>query len=141
MTAAFYLARWLGSPWHPISSYSGACAPVWLGLADQSTLDALEGHAEGAKEAATSWKKGKWGSATDFWGEARVRRTEVGGWGWSGSPEEPGKAGYETRTGRLTGAQDLTKESREDFESLGRQCWAAMEALRLQWEAILGVRK
>ncbi len=39
MVVALYLARWLGSPWHTISAYSGASAPVWLALSPQALLD------------------------------------------------------------------------------------------------------
>jgi 3-keto steroid reductase len=35
---------------------------------------------------------------------------------------------------------NLTKEAREDFEILGGKCWAEMEALRKEWEGILGVK-
>lgn len=120
MLAAFYIARWLGSPWHTISAYAGACAPVWLALAPQSTLDALE-ERDGP---------GKWGSVTDFWGSGRVARTEVEGWGYGGVVGERGKG----RKGRMRGARDLTSEAREDFEGLGRECWGAMEELRGVWE-------
>lgn len=120
MLAAFYIARWLGSPWHTISAYTGACAPVWLALAPQSTLDALE-----EKDGP-----GKWGSVTDFWGSGRVARTEVEGWGYGGVAGERG----EGRKGRMRGARDLTSEAREEFEGLGRECWGAMEELRAAWE-------
>lgn len=120
MVLAFYVARWLGSPWHTISAYTGACAPVWLALAPQATLDALE-EREGPA---------KWGSATDFWGEGRVARTEVEGWGYGGVAGERG----EGRKGRMRGARDLTAEAREEFEELGRGCWRAMEDLRGVWE-------
>lgn len=71
MTAAFYLARWVGSPWHTVTPYKGACAPAWVALAPQEELDALE-----EKGGA-----GKWGSAVNRKGEERVTRTEVQGWG------------------------------------------------------------
>ncbi|KAI4121124.1 MAG: hypothetical protein LQ347_006946, partial [Umbilicaria vellea] len=69
MTLAFYLARWFGSPWHTVSAYKGACAPVWIALASQSQLDSME-EDEGAA---------KWGSSVDRMGEERVTRTEVEG--------------------------------------------------------------
>ncbi|KAL8800281.1 MAG: hypothetical protein Q9200_007296, partial [Gallowayella weberi] len=56
VTAAFYLARWLGSPWHTVTSYKGACAPVWLALAPQGELEAMEGDTG----------PGKWGSGVDW---------------------------------------------------------------------------
>jgi 3-keto steroid reductase len=32
---------------------------------------------------------------------------------------------------------DLTREDKENFEELGRQCWKQMEELRIKWDAIL----
>jgi len=125
MLAAFYIARWLGSPWHTISAYTGACAPVWLALAPQSTLDALE-----EKDGS-----GKWGSVTDFWGSGRVARTEVEGWGYGGVVGERG----EGRKGRMRGAKNVTSEAREEFEGFGRECWGAMEELRVVWAERLRV--
>ncbi|KAH6633357.1 hypothetical protein C7974DRAFT_392620 [Boeremia exigua] len=118
MTAAFYIARWLGSQWHPITVEKGAVAMVWLALAKQSTLDIME-EREGV---------GKWGSATDFWGQERVERTEVSGWGWGG------RLGEQKRKGRDPFAKDFTKEDRERLEDSGKRCWEQMEALRCEWE-------
>ncbi|EON66814.1 hypothetical protein W97_06216 [Coniosporium apollinis CBS 100218] len=127
MTASFYVARWLGSPWHTCLPYQGACAPVWLALAAQSTLDSIEERGG----------KGKWGSATDWRGRDRVARTEVEGWGWGG------RVGEEVKRGRWRYAKDLTEESKVEFEELGRACWKEMEGLREEWEERLqdaGVR-
>ncbi len=123
MFLAVYVARWLGSPWHTISAYKGACAPVWLALAAQSLLDGME--EEGGP--------GKWGSATDWWGRERVVRTEVEGWGYGGVVGETG----EGRKGRMRGARDLTSEGREGFEELGRDVWGLIEGLREEWEGRL----
>ena len=71
---------------------------------------------------------GKWGSATDFWGQERVERTEVAGWGWGG------RLGEYKRKGRDPYAKDLTKEERLKFEETGRRCWQELEALRVEWE-------
>lgn len=38
MMLAFYIARWVGSPWHTISTYSAANAPVHLALASEEEL-------------------------------------------------------------------------------------------------------
>ncbi|KAF2812101.1 3-keto-steroid reductase [Mytilinidion resinicola] len=122
MTAAFWLARWLGSPWHPITAYKGATAPVWVALAEQGMLDAME-RREG---------RGKWGSATDRWGNERVERTEVEGWGWGGKVGE-----FSKRKGRWRHATDLTAERRAEFEELGRLAWTEMERLRGGWEGRL----
>ena len=125
MAFAFYIARWVGSPWHTVSAYKGACAPVWLALTDQEELNDME-QREG---------KGKWGSACDAMGHERVMRTEVEGWGLGGRfGEEKGRG---TRIGGRRGAQKLTREGREHFEELGRECWRQMEGLRVEWETRL----
>ncbi|GME47713.1 hypothetical protein GTA08_BOTSDO13609 [Neofusicoccum parvum] len=120
---AAYVARWLGSIWHPVRPYPAAVAPVWLALAPQETLDNAE-EREG---------KGKWGSSTDRAGHERVSRTEVEGWGWGGILGEA-----TNRKGRKPGAVDLKEGEREKFEQLGRDCWSEMEELREQWERRVG---
>jgi 3-keto steroid reductase len=126
----FLFARWIGSPWHTIDPYKAAVAPVWVALADSNELEEMEGN---------GMRKIKWGSATDRSGEERVMKTEVPGWGWDGQVENV-KSG-ERRKGRKRDAVDSTKESREEFEVLGGECWKEMESLRKEWEDILGVRK
>ncbi|KAI4274062.1 MAG: hypothetical protein LQ337_004213 [Flavoplaca oasis] len=124
MTAAFYLARWIGSPWHTVTPYKGACAPVWLALASQQELDAME--ADGGVA--------KWGSAVDWQGEDRATRTEVQGWGIGG------KVGDNVdlpKNSRMKEAEDLTADGKEHFAMLGRSCWQAMEKLRVEWEELL----
>lgn len=123
-TLALYFARWFGSIWHPVTPEKGACAPVWVALAEQEVLDKLEGP-EGTR-------KGKWGTCTDFWGEERVRRTEVEGWGWDGSVRAEIKG--EEIKGRKYGAVAVTKEGREEFEVEGATIWREMERLRGEWE-------
>ncbi|KAI4287012.1 MAG: hypothetical protein L6R35_003731 [Caloplaca aegaea] len=125
MTAVFYFARWVGSPWHTVTPYKGACAPVWVALASQEELDGLEEN-EGT---------GKWGSGTNFQGEERVTRTEVQGWGLGGTVGD--NVGLPKRK-RPREAEDLTEEGREQFELLGRECWELMERLREEWEGLLG---
>lgn len=120
MTIVLYVARWLGSPWHTLTAYCGACAPVWLIMTPQSVLDRLE-ETDGP---------GKWGSATDLRGRERVTRTEVEGWGYGGVVGQD----VRWRKGRKPGASDLTEEARQSFEELGRSCWKQMEALREDWE-------
>lgn len=122
-----YIARWLGSPWHTVTAYRGACAPVWLALSRQAELDRLE-RTDGP---------GKWGSATDLWGQERATRTEVEGWGYGGVVGEDVRG----RKGRKPGASDLTEEARHSFEELGRSCWKQMESLREEWERILDTDK
>ena len=118
MVIAFFIGRWVGSPWHTVSVAKGATAMVWLALASQSTLDHVE-----AEEGV-----GKWGSATNFWGEERVDRTEVAGWGWGG------KLGERKSRGRDPHAKDLCKQSQERFLETGQKCWEEMERLRVEWE-------
>lgn len=125
-----YLARWLGSPWHPITAYNGAVAPVWLVLQDQSALDANQA------------ERVKWGSSTTRSGEPRVKKTELEGWGWDGTIDDPAaryaKSNLEGKNnGRRPGAVDLTPQAREEFEVLGVECWKEMERLRAEWEARL----
>ncbi|RDW88981.1 hypothetical protein BP6252_01013 [Coleophoma cylindrospora] len=124
--AVLYVARWLGSPWHPITAYKAAVAPVWIALTDDEQLQRMN---------AT---RSKWGSATDRSGHERVMRTEVPGWGWDGVDED----GHEgaTKIGRQRGAVDATKESREEFEIMGAECWREMEGLRRQWEEVLQIK-
>lgn len=132
MRIAFYIARLvLGSVWHPITAYKGAVALVWLTLAEQRMLDKREGRdgEEGASE-----RKVKWGSSSDRWGNERVRRTEVQGWGMSGLVGEEVEA-----LGRKKGSVDVGKEEREEFEALGVRCWREMERMRAEWEERLGV--
>lgn len=78
MTCAFYIARWLGSPWHTINTYSGAKAAVWIAMATDEELD--------AKKA----DRIKWGSATDRYGGELVKAVEVEGEG-SEEMEELGR--------------------------------------------------
>ena len=122
MMLVFYIVRWLGSPWHTLTAYKGACAPVWLTLTDQEELEDME-QRDG---------KAKWGSCTDRTGYERVMRTVVEGWGLGG---RMGEGELAKRKGTRPGTLETTKEDREDFEQLGRDCWSQMEALRLEWEA------
>ncbi|KAJ4293803.1 3-keto-steroid reductase [Collariella sp. IMI 366227] len=117
-----YVARWLGSPWHPITAYNGACAPVWLALQEQGWLD-------GARA-----ERVKWGTSTDRWGECRVKKTEVDGWGWEESGGDGrAQAGAEARR-EETGGVDVTEERLVEFKELGASCWKRMEELREEWE-------
>lgn len=127
---ALYLARLLGSPWHPVTAYKGACAPVWLALQDQAALDALRAD------------RVKWGTSTDRWGREAPKKTEVEGWGWEGRVEDRAALAAKDRAagvlgnlvGRKRRARDLTEEKREKFEELGAECWREMEELRKEWD-------
>ncbi|RYP35014.1 hypothetical protein DL766_002728 [Monosporascus sp. MC13-8B] len=138
-----YVARWLGSPWHTVEPYEGACAPAWLALADQGELDALNA------------SRSKWGSACSRSGRVVApKKTEGeggGGEGQVGGPEEavadprvardPGlNALLSNAKGRKWDAVALTEEKAARFEEDGRRCWAELERLRREWEAALGRR-
>ncbi|KAI1380346.1 hypothetical protein F4677DRAFT_406515 [Hypoxylon crocopeplum] len=133
---AMYLTRWLGSPWHTVHPYVGACATSWLVLADQETLDAL--HAE----------RVKWGSAASPLGHTAPKMTEVEGWGWEGMIEDretlrndPSAGVLRKLKGRKWDAVDLTEDRRAEFEDDGRRCWEELERLRKAWEVALGKEK
>lgn len=130
------LARWLGSPWHPVYPYAAAVSTVWLALATQETLD---------RARAT---RVKWGSATDRRGRALVKKTEVDWWGWEGRVEAvdddddeedgaPATGVLRKKIGRRLGAPLATEETLARFEETGRECWKEMERLRVEWEARL----
>lgn len=132
MIASFFLARMLGSPWHVLSSYLGACAPVWLALSTQSVLDA----AEATYTRLGGGGKVKWGSSCGRRGPERVVCTEVEGWGFAGVVGGP-VLEEDKRRRRKRGAQDLSAEELVEFEELGRKCWREMEELRVQWDELL----
>ncbi|RPB03924.1 hypothetical protein L873DRAFT_1833316 [Choiromyces venosus 120613-1] len=67
MMLAFYIARWFGSPWHTISTYSGANAASWLAVSPEEELE------------GTGAQKIKWGSACDRMGREMVKATDVEG--------------------------------------------------------------
>lgn len=129
MVLAFYVARWLGSPWHPIQDWKAAVAPAYLSLVSEEELE----------ETERTKGKAKWGSATDSRGKERVMTTFVPGWGWYGKVGLQGEP--ESVKSRKRGTTELTKEEREDFEILGGQCWSKLEEMRKQWEVILGVKR
>lgn len=130
MIAFFYLARWLGSPWHTVTAYKAAVSACFCVLAPPNQLDDLE-----ARDG-----KGKWGSAINVAGHERVARTETEGWGWSGKVGEvlPPSVSVVGSTGRWRGMKVTGREEREEFEVAGREVWREMEALRAEWEARLG---
>lgn len=123
------VARWLGSPWHGVTSYVGAKSATWVALQEQSELDLLDA------------ERVKWGSSCNARLEDGVKKTEVPGWGWEGKVEDA-KAdttlGYLAKTvGRKSGSVDVTEDQIVEFEALGAQCWKRMEELRHEWEKIL----
>jgi 3-keto steroid reductase len=124
MLLALYVARLLGSVWHPIAAYKGAVAATWLALAPDAQLDGLEARRGRAK----------WGASTSLWGGERVRRTWVPGWGLGGRLEA---GDGRPVAGLKRGTPPLTPGALEDFERLGGAVWRDMERLRLQWEVIV----
>lgn len=128
MVAGFYLSRLLGSPWHPVSAYKGAISAAFAALAPLDQLADME-ERDG---------KGKWGSAVGVWGDERVARTEVEGWGFCGVPGKVPRGCVTGTAGRHKGHRETTKEMREEFEEEGRVVWQEMERLRVEWERRLG---
>ncbi|KAL0941914.1 3-ketosteroid reductase [Colletotrichum truncatum] len=132
---ALFLARWMGSPWHPVTWYGGAVATVWLALQDDETLKELDA------------KRIKWGSAASITGRMEVKKTEVEWWGWEGAVEDreslardPATGVLRKAVGRHPGAMDLNRDQLVEFEELGVQAWGEMERLRKQWEQLLDIR-
>ncbi|KAB8200041.1 hypothetical protein BDV34DRAFT_23245 [Aspergillus parasiticus] len=131
MLVAFFFARLLGSPWHTVSTYLGACAPVWLALSAQSVLDTAE-----SLYRQNGGGRAKWGSSTNLVGKDTPASTETDGWGYGGVVG-PAIVDEDRLRRRKRGAVDLTAEDREEFEELGRKCWQKMEELRIEWDKIL----
>ncbi|KAJ5730074.1 uncharacterized protein N7483_004582 [Penicillium malachiteum] len=128
---AFYGARFLGSPWHSMSTYSGANAPVFAALSSNAELDDAE---KPYRQAGGG--RPKWGSGASMFGTAHVYCTETDGWGYGGVVGTPIVEADRQRR-RKRGAAELTVEQKESFEELGRQCWKQMEELRIIWDGIL----
>ncbi|KPM37483.1 hypothetical protein AK830_g9072 [Neonectria ditissima] len=132
-TLVLRLARFLGSPWHAVDSYTGAKSTAWIVLQEQSALDDLDA------------ERVKWGSGSNRKLEADVKKTEVDGWGWESKVEDASAdktAGVFNKTvGRKFGSQDVTKEELVKFEALGVESWKKMEELRHEWEKILNIKK
>ncbi|QIW99287.1 hypothetical protein AMS68_004805 [Peltaster fructicola] len=121
---SFWLARWLGSPWHTITTYKGAVSATWTCLAPDEQLRDLE----------LRLGKGKWGSVVTVQGAEGVKRTEVDGWGFSGVVGPAPSGSVSGKQGRLRGRTKFTAESRVEFEEQGRLVWQELEVLRKAWE-------
>ena len=131
MLASFWMARFLGSPWHTLSTYLGASAPVWLALSSQAELDEAE-----SMYVRHGGGRAKWGSSSDRLGRGQLASTEVDGWGYGGVVGYPVVQADRLRR-RKRGAHDLEADEKLRFEELGRQSWRQMEELRVQWDGIL----
>lgn len=142
-----WLARLLGSIWHPIQPYKGAVSAVWVALADAEMLEGFgddnrahtlnsnsnskcKDEDEDTFASGKTKSKGKYGSATTRLGTEYVSRTEVDGWGYDGTVQHI----ESNRLGRWRDAVDLTEERRVEFEEAGRKVWKRMEELRVEWE-------
>lgn len=127
-TFAFYLCRLCGSSWHTTTAYPAATSMTWLALADQETLDGMEASPQTAADKETGVNKTevvkevnmrravKWGSAVDWVGKDRVKKSEVEGW-----CDDKGRS-------------IKNEEEKNEFEENARSCWERMEELRIQWE-------
>ncbi|BDD58383.1 3-keto-steroid reductase [Monascus purpureus] len=131
MICAFWMARFLGSPWHTLSTYLGASAPVWLALSSQTDLDDAE-----SPYARNDGGRVKWGSSCDRFGRGQPASTEIDGWG-HGGVVGPAIVEADRARRRKRGTKDLTVEEKERFVELGRLCWMQMEELRILWDGIL----
>lgn len=132
MFVAFYISRWLGSPWHTVTTYIGANAPVWLALSPQEVLDAAE---KPYRENGGGYSK--WGSSTDRLGNPVVANTELDGWGYGGVVDRPPVVPEDRTRRRKRGMKIQTPEDRLQFEELGRRSWQYMEELRVEWDRLL----
>ncbi|KAH7161382.1 hypothetical protein EDB81DRAFT_643875 [Dactylonectria macrodidyma] len=132
-TLALVIARWVGSPWHPVDPYTSSVSAAWVVLQEQSALDDL--NAEHVK----------WGSSANRRLEADVKKTEVEGWGWEGKVEDAktdtALGVLSKAVGRKYGAVDVTEEDLVEFEALGAECWKKMEDLRHEWGSIIGFKR
>ncbi|QDS74764.1 hypothetical protein FKW77_001469 [Venturia effusa] len=128
-TGVFYISRFCGSPWHTTTAYAAATSMTWLALADQETLDEMEASPDTATDkdtgvgddkkigtAGRARRAVKWGSAVNWLGNERVKKTEVEGW-CDGD-----------------GVAIKDEEEKNEFEENARECWKKMEELRAQWE-------
>lgn len=128
-TLAFYISRWLGSPWQTLDNHCASYSSAFIALHDPEELERIE---------ENGLARYKWGSASDRRGNAKMLKTEVQGWGWNG------KVGWEVETGELGRKKDavkLTKEAKEEFEIQGTNAWTQMEKLRRTWDSVLDVKK
>ena len=134
MLAATYLSRWIGSPWHTVSPYTGANAPVWTALASEGEIEDKKAEVEKSMEGTPSKvgrKEYKWGSTVTRSGHENVRPTDVGGWGLDGTGRKytwwGGKFGQHRNT------VSANAESVEAFRETARMVRFQMDQLRDYW--------
>ncbi|KAJ4471989.1 hypothetical protein J3R30DRAFT_1015483 [Lentinula aciculospora] len=77
----FYMARWIGSPNHPIALDKGAVSVVWLSIISLSTLTVFCSSKKGRSVSTGSRARPalKFAAQTDWWGNPRVGVTEIEG--------------------------------------------------------------
>lgn len=141
--AALWVARLLGSPWHTITPYIAAIAPVFLALASQEMLTKLH-----SPQGPDGGGVGKWGSSqTRFVKNPIVRRTFVDGWGlggqindgphWNrlgfGNKEAGTLNRWTTQSGRRRHSTKPTPDEIESFKEESAEVWRQMEDLRQEW--------
>jgi 3-keto steroid reductase len=136
MVLVFYIARWMGSPWHGITPYKGAVAVVRLLLAPSPSP--TRSLTEDLLESERQHGKAKWGSAVSFSGQEYVGRTEVEGWGFGGKVGTVPEGSVNSSVGKFRGWREVDDEARVEFEETGRTAWREMEGLREEWERRLG---
>ena len=117
-----YIARLFVSPWYTIWPYSGAKAPVWLALTDQSELDALE-QVQG---------KGKWGSIKTRFFRTKIRRTRVEDWDL-GDLEHTDMRETSKEKNKENRGDKMGQIERERFLALGKRVWETIERSRMEW--------
>lgn len=135
---ALYLARWLGSLWHPVTASKAAFVNVFLALAPYSTITHMI-----SPSGPEGGGYGKFGASTTRWlGTPRIRRTFVAGWGGGGheladAQREAwgfGKRGWSSlSSGTPRGSREPRREDIEAFEVEGARVWEEMEKLRREW--------
>ncbi|KAI5303415.1 60S ribosomal protein L28 [Ascosphaera pollenicola] len=138
MVLAFYICRLLGSPWHVVTAYTGALAPVFLATSTAEKLDEAESSYRRWSSDGAVRGRVKFGSACTRFGKEELACTEVQGWGFGGVVGgAPRDCEADLGRRRKDGAKDLTAEDKEAFIEMGRRCWREMEELREKWVAIL----
>lgn len=143
-TVALFIARFLGSPFHPVTPYAAAVAPVFLALASFDMITKMN-----SSSGPDGGGVGKWGSAALGWrGLPSVKRSFVPGYGggghvpngadewkqWGFGDEAKGISdSYSRFTGRRRNAKKPEQEDIDTFYQDGALAWRKMEDLRKEW--------
>ena len=143
-TVTLFIARCIGSPFHPVTPYAAAVAPVFLALASFDMITKMN-----SSSGPDGGGVGKWGSAALGWrGLPSVKRSFVPGYGggghasngaeewkqWGFGDEAKGVPELYTRfTGRRRNAKKPEQEDIDTFHQHGAVAWRKMEELRREW--------